>query len=244
MKHPIVNLKEVKNKLIEKLRPSGWASELRGFLNSQDFDKVLESLYNDRCANKRFTPGLNQVFRAFEECPVDKLQVVIIGQNSYSEFRVADGIAFSCGNKITLEANTLPRKIQPELQKIFEAIEDTVKPSISISIMNPDLTRWANQGILMLNTALTCRIGFPNTHVDIWYDFMAYILEIISIKHPNLVYVFMGDKAQYYEQFIVNHNLIITTEYPNAINNIRIPWICNDMFNRINNEIKTPILWN
>lgn len=76
-----VNLIEVKNKLIEKLRPSGWAQELRGFLQSSDFDRVLQLLYEDRAAGKRFTPTLKQVFRAFEACPVDKLKVVVIGQD-------------------------------------------------------------------------------------------------------------------------------------------------------------------
>lgn len=76
-----INLEEVKLKLIEKLKPSGWANKLKGFIQSSDFDKILETLYTLREEGKRFTPPLKQVFRAFEECPVNDLKVVIIGQD-------------------------------------------------------------------------------------------------------------------------------------------------------------------
>lgn len=77
----VVDLEEIKQKLIEKLKPSGWATKLKGFINSSEFDKILHALYTERENGKRFTPPLKQVFRAFEECPLDKLKVVIIGQD-------------------------------------------------------------------------------------------------------------------------------------------------------------------
>jgi uracil DNA glycosylase len=76
-----INLEEIKLKLIEKLQPSGWATKLRGFIQSSDFEKILNELYKQRSEGKRFTPPLKYVFRAFEECPVDKLRVVMIGQD-------------------------------------------------------------------------------------------------------------------------------------------------------------------
>ena len=111
-----VDLAEIKCKLIEKLTPSGWSVKLRSFINSSDFDKILDSLLQERDAGKRFTPPLKQVFRAFEECPVDKLRVVMIGQDPYPHFGVADGLAFSCSNT---------GKPQPSLKNIFEAIDTT-----------------------------------------------------------------------------------------------------------------------
>lgn len=76
-----INLEEVKTKLVERLQPSGWGQKLRGFIQSSDFDKILTELYRLREEGKRFTPPLKQVFKAFEECPYDKLKVVIIGQD-------------------------------------------------------------------------------------------------------------------------------------------------------------------
>lgn len=76
-----INLEEIKLKLVERLRPSGWADKLKGFVQSSDFDKILETLYKLREDGKRFTPPLKVVFKAFEECPVNKLKVVMIGQD-------------------------------------------------------------------------------------------------------------------------------------------------------------------
>jgi len=112
-----VNLEEIKCKLIEKLSPSGWATKLRGFIQSSDFDAILETLYIEREQGRRFTPPLKDVFRAFEECPEKDLKVVIIGQDPYPHMNVADGIAFSCSRT---------GKPQPSLKFIFQEIERTV----------------------------------------------------------------------------------------------------------------------
>ena len=135
-----VDLLLIKQKLIDKLKPSGWSSKLRGFVMSSDFDVILDTLYRLREDGKRFTPPLKQVFRAFEECAVDDLKVVIIGQDPYPHLGTADGLAFSCGNT---------GKPQPSLQKIFEEIERTVYQEFPTH-QDPDLTRWANQGVLLL----------------------------------------------------------------------------------------------
>lgn len=79
IEHP--NLEEIKEKLIEKLRPTGWAHKLKGFIQSSDFDKIIKKLYDLRQEGLRFTPPLKHVFTAFEECPLDQLKVVIVGQD-------------------------------------------------------------------------------------------------------------------------------------------------------------------
>lgn len=72
---------EIQHKLIEKLRPSGWADFLKGHLQSDDFTKIIDYLVSETKAGRRFTPSLKQLFTAFEECPVDKVKVVLIGQD-------------------------------------------------------------------------------------------------------------------------------------------------------------------
>lgn len=76
-----LNILEIKEKLYQKLEPSGWAIKLRGFIYSTEFDNILINLANQVNNNKRFTPLLKDVFNAFEKCPIDKLKVVIIGQD-------------------------------------------------------------------------------------------------------------------------------------------------------------------
>lgn len=223
-----INLEEVKLKLVERLKPSGWASRLRGFIQSSDFDKILHTLYKMRESGKRFTPPLKQVFRAFEECPVNKLKVIMIGQDPYPHFGVADGLAFSCSNT---------RKPQPSLQKIFEAVDTTLYYGEEPPEHNPDLTRWANQGVLLLNTALTCEIDKVGSHTPIWKEFIAYAMDIINFTDGGLIFVLMGKQAQELEGLIGDQHYIIKTTHPAYASYTKQPWDCNNMFNEINRII-------
>lgn len=223
-----INLTEIKTKLIERLHPSGWATKLRGFIQSSDFDKVLEALYKEREDGKRFTPPLKQTFSAFENCPVDKLKVIMIGQDPYPHFGVADGMAFSCGNT---------KKPQPSLQKMFEAINTTVYPYEPNYDMDPDLTRWANQGVLLLNTALTCRVDQVGSHYDIWKEFLMYVLDILNYTDSGLIFVLLGKQAQELEGLIGQHHYIIKTTHPAYASYTKQSWDCGDMFNEINKII-------
>jgi len=223
-----VDLVEIKEKLIEKLRPSGWATKLKSYIQSSDFDKILSELYNLREDGKRFTPPLKQVFRAFEECPADNLKVIMIGQDPYPQIGVADGLAFSCGNTM---------KPQPSLKNIFEAVETTVYQEWPTH-QDPDLTRWANQGILLLNRALTCEIDKVGSHYDIWDDFLMYVLDILNFTSSGLIFVLLGAKAQELETLIGPNHYIIKASHPASAAYTKTTWDCNDLFNRVNDVIE------
>ena len=222
-----VDLEEIKLKLIEKLVLSGWSSKLRGFLQSSDFDKVLETLYNLREDGKRFTPPLKHVFRAFEECPVDKLRVVMIGQDPYPQFGVADGLAFSCSNT---------EKPQPSLKNIFEAVDSTVYDNERREY-DLNLTRWANQGVLLLNSALTCQVDKVGSHYAVWQEFIAYLMDILNFTDSGLIFVLMGKQAQELEGLIGDHHHIIKVSHPASAAYTKTTWDCGNMFNEINKII-------
>jgi uracil-DNA glycosylase len=222
-----INLEEIKLKLVERLKPSGWANKLKGFIQSSDFDKILQTLYKLREEGKRFTPPLKQVFRAFEECPHDKLKVIIIGQDPYPHFGVADGLAFSCSNT---------GKPQPSLTKIFEAVEHTVYQDYPTH-QDPNLTRWANQGVLLLNSALTCEIDKVGSHYNVWKEFIAYAMDILNFTDTGLIFVLMGKQAQELEGLIGEHHYIIKTTHPAYASYTKQPWDCENMFNEINRII-------
>jgi uracil-DNA glycosylase len=93
-----LDIEEIKQKMFDKLQPSGWGKVLKPFIFSSDFDKIISQLAVLAKDGKRFTPPLKSIFRAFEECPIDQLKVVIVGQDPYPQFGVADGISFSCSN--------------------------------------------------------------------------------------------------------------------------------------------------
>ena len=223
-----INLEDIKLKLVERLRPSGWADKLRTFLQSSDFDKILAELYNLREHGKRFTPPLKQVFKAFEECPHDKLKVIIIGQDPYFQLGVADGLAFSCSNT---------GKIQPSLKNIFEAVDSTIYDNEHREY-NPDLTRWANQGVLLLNSALTCQVDKIGSHYPVWKEFIAYTMDILNYTDSGLIFVLMGKQAQELESMIGQHHYIIKVSHPASAAYTKTTWDCGDMFNACNNIIE------
>jgi uracil-DNA glycosylase len=165
-----INLKDIQQKLYEGLKESGWADKLKLYILSEDFYNILKKLLEESQDGKRFTPVLKQLFRAFHECPYKKLKVIVIGQDPYPQAGVADGISFSCSNT---------QKIQRSLKFIFKEIEDTVYPLDGYE-WNPDLTRWSNQGVLMLNTALTCEIGNIGSHVQLWKPFIEDLFTMLN----------------------------------------------------------------
>ena len=223
-----INLVEIKEKLIEKLKPSGWANKLKGFIQSSDFDKILETLYNEREDGKRFTPPLKDVFRAFEQCPETDLKIVFIGQDPYPQLGVADGMAFSCG--VTM-------KPQPSLRNMFEAIEETVYQGFP-TYQDPNLTRWANQGVLLLNTALTCQVDKIGSHYSIWNEFVMYVFDMLNFTNSGLIFVLLGAKAQELESIIGPNHYILKASHPASAAYTKTTWDCKNIFLRANEIIE------
>ena len=223
-----INLVEIKEKLIEKLKLSGWANKLKGFIQSSDFDKILQTLYNEREDGKRFTPPLKDVFRAFEQCPEKDLKIVFIGQDPYPQLGVADGMAFSCG--VTM-------KPQPSLRNMFEAIEETVYQGFP-TYQDPNLTRWANQGVLLLNTALTCQVDKIGSHYSIWNEFVMYVFDMLNFTNSGLIFVLLGAKAQELESIIGPNHYILKASHPASAAYTKTTWDCKNIFLRANEIIE------
>jgi uracil-DNA glycosylase len=218
---------EIKQKMFAKLEPSGWDKVFKSFIFSSEFTDILSKLYELSIADKRFTPTLKQLFRAFEECPYDDLKVVFIGQDPYPQLGVADGISFSCGNT---------NKVQPSLRYIFEEIERTVYQEFP-SYQDPDLSRWSKQGILMLNTALTVEVGKIGSHYDIWKPFTAYLLDWLNNYNPGLVYVYMGKKAEEWSQLTNDNNHKFTVKHPASAAYNGSKWDSNNIFNEVSKVV-------
>lgn len=225
-----IDPKDISFKLAELLKSSGWHNILKGFLLSEDFDKIIFALKDEVDNDRRFTPPLKQVFRSFQECPVDDLKVVFIGQDPYPQLNVADGISFSCGNTMKKEAS---------LRYIHNAIAKTVyNDKIQAKDLSADLTPWANQGILMLNTSLTTEIGKIGKHFSIWEPFTNYMLDMINSMDKSVIFVFLGKKAQEYEELISDKHVKLYASHPaSAAYQKQQEWDCNDIFNKINAKL-------
>ena len=224
-----MDLKEIKQKMFAKLEHNGWDRVFKSFIFSSEFDDIITKLYTLSKEDKRFTPPLKQVFRAFEECPYNNLQVVIVGQDPYPQLGVADGIAFSCSNT---------DKLQPSLKFILQEVDRTVYGNHVIS-EDLDLKRWSNQGILMLNTALTVEVGKIGSHYDIWKPFTAYLLDWLNNYNPGLIYVYMGKKAEEWSELTNDNNYKFYIKHPASAAYSGGKWDCMDVFNKISSIVET-----
>lgn len=214
-----MNLKEIKLKLFEKLKPSGWDRVFKSFIFSSDFDKIITDLWNLSKIDKRFTPPIKDIFKAFEECPYNELKVIIINSEPYVQLGVADGIAFSSS-----KTNNLPTA----LQYMFKQLNGTQWESL-----DPDLKRWSNQGILMLNTALTVQIGKKNTHYEIWKPFTAYLLDWLNNFNTGLVYVYVGKKVENWSEVTNDNNYKLFVKHPTSAAYNGGEWDCDRIFHKI-----------
>ena len=222
-----MEIESIKQKMFDKLEPNGWGRIFKSFIFSSEFDDILNKLYTLSQEDKRFTPPLKQVFRAFEECPYDKLQVVIIGQDPYPQLGVADGISFSCSNT---------NKLQPSLKFILQEVDRTVYNGHLVSD-ELDLARWSNQGILMLNTALTVEVGKIGSHYDIWKPFTAYLLDWLNNYNPGLIYVYMGKKAEDWSDLTTNTQYKFFVKHPASAAYNGSKWDSDDIFNKISSIV-------
>ena len=224
-----LDLEEIKEKLYEKLEPSGWAIKLRSFIYSSDFDTIITQLARLSLDGKRFTPTLKQMFRAFEECPVNELKVVIVGQDPYPGLGVADGISFSCSNT---------KELQPSLKYILDEVNRTVYNGHPGSL-DVDLTRWSNQGILMLNTALTTTVGKIGQHYALWKPFMAYLFDYLTWNESGIVYIYMGKQAKEWSDAVNDNNYKFFVTHPaSAAYNNQARWDSDNVFVKVNEVVE------
>lgn len=228
-----INIEELQTKLYERLKPSGWDGPLKGFLLSTDFKQILERLVDESQDNRHFTPKIKQLFRAFEECPYKDLKVIIVGQDPYPQIidgvTVADGIAFSCANTRTL---------QPSLKYMFDEVAQQIYPD-GMPDWDPDLKRWANQGILLLNTALTTTVGKTGTHYMLWQPFVVYVLDYLAWHNPGLIYAFLGKKAQEFMDGMPDNCWKFKATHPaSAAYNKAERWNSEDIFKKISEQLK------
>jgi uracil-DNA glycosylase len=222
-----IDLEEIRTKVLLKLEPSGWKPVLKSFIESSDFEMLILQLVRQTKDGKRFTPSLKEVFRAFEECPYKELKVVIVGQDPYPQFDVADGIAFSCSKS---EAE------QPSLKFIL----DEVAKMYPMGYERPlDLTKWTRQGILLLNIALTTEVNKIGKHYSIWKPFIAYLFDHLTWTNNGLIYVYLGKQAQEWADCVNDNNYKFFLSHPaSAAYNAQSSWDSQDVFVKVTELVK------
>lgn len=167
-----------------KIEPS-WKRKLENEFNSVYFG-TLTSFVKKEYREKKIYPSPKNIFRAFDLCPYDKVEVVILGQDPYHGPRQANGLAFAVEEGI---------RLPPSLQNIFKEIQnDLGKPLIHTG---GDLTRWATQGVLLLNATLTVCANIAGSHQGHgWAKFTDAAITALSHERKNLVFMLWGNYAK------------------------------------------------
>lgn len=156
---------------------------------------------------RRVCPKPANMFRAFELCVPTAVKVVILGQDPYHTPGVADGLAFS-----SFPGNPVP----PSLENTYKEIEAEFGCPVE---RTPDLTRWAKQGVLLLNASLTVEEGRANSHIDFgWHTFTDAVIGVISRECTHVVFLLWGNYARQKQSLIdVTKHCILESPHPSPL---------------------------
>lgn len=202
-----------------------WKALLSSEMNKPYFQKLLDFL-DSEYSTKRIFPPKEMVFNAFNYCPVNKVKVVIIGQDPYHGFGQANGLSFSVNDGV---------KFPPSLVNIFKAIENDIGEPIPIS---GNLERWANQGVLLLNATLTVEESKAGSHQNKgWEQFTDKVITLVSKQTNNTVFMLWGAFAQQKENLIdTSKHLVLKSVHPSPLSAYRGFLTCMH-FSKTNNYL-------
>ena len=202
----------------------------------KDYFKELVQFVKQEYQTTTCYPSGNLIFNAFDHCPFDTTKVVILGQDPYHGKGQAHGLCFSVPEGIVQP---------PSLENIFKEIKQDTGRSRPAS---GDLTRWADQGILLLNATLTVRAHQAGSHQGKgWEKFTNKVIEILSSQKENLVFLLWGGSAKRKKSLInEKKHLILTSGHPSPLSANKGYWFGNKHFSKTNeylvsmgsNEIK------
>ena len=213
-----------------------WKQHLEEEFSKPYFANLAQQIHREYQSGPCYPPG-NLIFNAFNLCPFDQTKVVIIGQDPYHEPGQAMGLSFSVPTGIAMP---------PSLQNIFKEITADLGTPMPT---DGDLTRWARQGVLLLNATLTVRAHAANSHQPLgWNTFTDAAIKALSSHREGLVYMLWGGYARSKRMLIdAQRNLVLESVHPSPLSANRGGWFGQHQFSRCNDYLasqgKTPIKW-
>ena len=216
---------------------AGWKSGLSEFLLSPKMDELKDFLVQEKKADKIIYPPSSLIFNALNTTPLANVKVVILGQDPYHGPNQAHGLSFSVQKGVA---------IPPSLRNIFHELNTdlgVVKP------IHGDLTRWAEQGVLLLNAVLTVEAGQPTSHQKRgWEEFTDHVIDVLNEQRNHVVFILWGAYAQRKGQRIdQNKHLVLKAAHPSPLAANRGGFFGCKVFSKSNNYLKQngiePINW-
>lgn len=212
-----------------------WKEVLQTEFDKPYFENLVGFVKQEYASHTIFPPA-GQIFNAFNTCPFNNVKVVILGQDPYHGPRQAHGLCFSVNDGI---------QFPPSLQNIFKEITSDLGIPMPKS---GNLTRWAEQGVLLLNATLTVRASQAGSHQGRgWEEFTDAVIKIISEKAENVVFILWGSYAIKKKSLIdASKHCILTAPHPSPLSSYRGFFGCKH-FSQTNTYLtskgKTPIEW-
>ena len=200
------------------------------------FASLTEFVRSEYTRTKCYPPG-HLIFNAFNLCPFDKVKVVIIGQDPYHEPGQAHGLSFSVNDGV---------QFPPSLVNIFKEIQNDLGTPMPSS---GNLTRWAEQGVLLLNATLTVRAHQAASHQHKgWEEFTDAAIQALSRDRDHLVFILWGGYARSKSKLIdASRHLILQSVHPSPLSANRGGWFGNHHFSLCNRYLEAngeqPIKW-
>ena len=212
-----------------------WKEALQSEFDKPYFASLVQYLHKEKAEGRQVFPPGKDIFKAFELTPVDKVKVVILGQDPYHGYGQAMGLSFSVPAGVPAP---------PSLKNIFKVIESDLGVRMS---GNPDLRKWAEQGVLLLNAVLTVRAGEPTSHSAIgWQQFTDAVISYISEHCEGVVFLLWGNFARSKKALIdTSRHFVLEAAHPSPL--ARGAFFGCRHFSKTNeilqSEGKTPIDW-
>lgn len=225
------------NKLNQVRLEENWKMALTDFLLSERMDHLREFLRSELSANKTIFPPNSLIFNAFNTTPLGQVKAVIIGQDPYHGPDQAHGLSFSVQKGVA---------IPPSLRNIYHELHS------DLGITPPkhgDLTHWAEQGVLLLNSVLTVEAGQPTSHQKQgWEQFTDAVIDVLNEQREHIVFILWGAYAHKKGQRIdLNKHLVLKAAHPSPLAANRGGFFGCKAFSKTNNYLKQngiePINW-
>lgn len=212
-----------------------WKERLSAEWEKDYFVRLTEFVRRQYAENTVFPPA-SKIFAAFDACPFDRVKVVILGQDPYHDYGQANGLCFSVSPGVPMP---------PSLLNIFKEIHDDTGAPIP---QNGDLSRWARQGVLLLNTTLTVEAHKAASHQGHgWEEFTDEVIMRLARDRAGLVFMLWGSHAIKKGAFIDRaRHLVLTSPHPSPLSAYR-GFFGNHHFSQANSYLRAhgqdPIEW-
>ena len=204
-----------------------WLDALKGEFSKPYYKKLFETV-NQEYRTHRVYPPADDIFNAFHLTPLKDVKVVILGQDPYHGDGQAEGLSFSVKPGVD---------IPPSLVNIYQELHDDLGCTIP---SHGNLVKWAEQGVLLLNTVLTVRAHQANSHRGIgWEEFTDAAIRVLAEEREHLVFILWGGYAQRKGAFIDrNKHLVLSSAHPSPLSAYN-GFFGNKHFSRANEYLKT-----